>query len=284
MFIKLYCILLLYSDFCDARLIDQSKQDDEGKIIDLLSSINFNNMENIKSESRRSYGNDGDDYDDSSQWKGRWFPGDSKMTMGVHKNCDDGKTNLQIDWDNSPENYTCFERAIEPNDSEEKIYCEYIPKLYYDAHLCMNETIEYDDLIPVYGNHRPVWPVYGEYKFIPRERWLHSIEHGAVVMLYHPCAHPKLIDQLKSLVKNCLRRYIITPYNLVDVDRPFVLVTRGCRMEMTQIVPEIVEAFIRVTGLHGPEDIPEDGGFDEGLIEKAPPRFDESVSTLCSKS
>lgn len=65
--------------------------------------------------------------------------------------------------------------------------------------------------------------------------------------------------------------------------QPFVLVTRGCRMEMTQIVPEIVEAFIRVTGLRGAEDISEDGGFDEGLIEKAAPRSDENISTLCSK-
>lgn len=62
--------------------------DDEEKIIDLLSSINFNNMDNIKSDSRRSYGNDDDD---DSQWKGRWFPSDSKMSMGVHENCDDGK-------------------------------------------------------------------------------------------------------------------------------------------------------------------------------------------------
>lgn len=26
--------------------------------------------------------------------------------------------------------------------------------------------------------HRPLWPVYGEYLFVPPQRWLHSVEHG----------------------------------------------------------------------------------------------------------
>lgn len=59
------------------------------------------------------------------------------------------QTNLQVDWNNSPENYTCYETMIEPSYSiRPKIYCEYIPKFYYDAHICMNETIEYNDIIP----------------------------------------------------------------------------------------------------------------------------------------
>ena len=34
-------------------------------------------------------------------------------------------------------------------------------------------------------------------KFVPAQRWLHNIEHGAVVMLYHPCTHPILVQQLR---------------------------------------------------------------------------------------
>ena len=32
-------------------------------------------------------------------------------------------------------------------------------------------------------------PKYGEYAYLPPQRWLHSLEHGAIVLLYHPCAN-----------------------------------------------------------------------------------------------
>lgn len=38
-------------------------------------------------------------------------------------------------------------------------------------------------------------------------------------MLYHPCANPLEVKRLKSLIKGCLRRHIITPYNLLEEDR-----------------------------------------------------------------
>lgn len=43
-------------------------------------------------------------------------------------------------------------------------------------HYCMSRTIEYDELIPTFGNHRPLWPIYGEYRYLPVQRWLHSLE------------------------------------------------------------------------------------------------------------
>jgi len=26
------------------------------------------------------------------------------------------------------------------------------------------------------GTHRPLWAQYGEYKFVPRQRWVHNLE------------------------------------------------------------------------------------------------------------
>lgn len=26
------------------------------------------------------------------------------------------------------------------------------------------------------GSHRPAWAKYGEYKFLPKQRWLHNLE------------------------------------------------------------------------------------------------------------
>jgi len=36
-------------------------------------------------------------------------------------------------------------------------------------------------------------------------------QHGAVVMLYHPCADPREVDKLRQVVTSCLRRHIISP-------------------------------------------------------------------------
>ena len=42
-------------------------------------------------------------------------------------------------------------------------------------------------------------------RFVPAQRWLHNIEHGAIVMLYHPCTHHTLVEKLRGLVKGCIR-------------------------------------------------------------------------------
>lgn len=38
-------------------------------------------------------------------------------------------------------------------------------------------------------------------------------------MLYHPCAHPTIVNELRSLVANCLKLHIITPYNQLPKQR-----------------------------------------------------------------
>ncbi|VDM28428.1 unnamed protein product [Toxocara canis] len=86
-------------------------------------------------------------------------------------------------------------------------------------HKCMNESIFYDYWPPLRGDHRPNWAVYGEYLFLPPQRWLHNLEHGAIVLLYHPCANVDEVDKLRRLVRSCLYRHIITPYNLLSPQR-----------------------------------------------------------------
>ncbi|PRD36543.1 UNVERIFIED_CONTAM: hypothetical protein NCL1_08408 [Trichonephila clavipes] len=105
------------------------------------------------------------------------------VKMGVASDiCDNAKNNLAIDWDGSPLNYTCYH-----------------PKNRLPVIKGM-KPIE-DCNIPENGNHRPLWPVYGEYIFVPPQRWLHNLEHGAVVMLYHPCAEPREVEKLKKLTR-----------------------------------------------------------------------------------
>ncbi|XP_017760345.1 PREDICTED: uncharacterized protein LOC108550930 isoform X2 [Eufriesea mexicana] len=250
------------------------------------------------------------DYDDElKNWTGQWMPHrpndptlppkifpkvdqssvleSSQSPHGVpmgypSKSCDDAKTNLTLDWDGNPINYTCYDKRIVPDRNIIAIkYCERIPKYYVAIHKCMYEEIEYDDNVPVFGPHRPLWPIYGEYKFLPRQRWLHNLEHGAILALYHPCANPMEVKRLKSLLRGCLRRHVISPSNLLDEHRPLALVAWGCRLSMSYVNPKLVVKFIREHALRGPEEIARDGDFSDGLIRRAKIVSDLDDTMLC---
>ncbi|XP_071443697.1 uncharacterized protein [Hetaerina americana] len=191
------------------------------------------------------------------------------VAMGIPASgCDDAKTNLEIDWNYSPINYTCYNPGYKYKPNRELlplIEMERIPPLYVARHICMDKPISYDRPIPTFGEHRPLWPRYGEYKFVPVQRWIHNLEHGGVVMLYHPCANPIEVNRLRKVVKSCLRRYIITPHTMMDEQRPMALVVWGWRMTMSTVDSGAVREFISKKALHGPEKLSKDGQFDLGL-------------------
>ncbi|XP_022184770.2 uncharacterized protein LOC111044029 [Nilaparvata lugens] len=246
----------------------------------------------------------------SVPWRGRWFPeapaaaaspaaqGTASRTSAttsastsrshldtmsqVDAACDDGKTNLTLDWSGSVENYTCF-LDIFPPDPETAAFImrDYIPTQYHAMHECMNKPIHYTSNLPTFGTHRPVWARYGEYKFLPRQRWLHNLEHGAIVMLYHPCAHPLLVRELKDIVKSCLYRHVITPYNLLSPIRPLALVAWGWAMTMSMVDEESVRQFITAHALRGAENITTDGQYDHLLQDAATIVTSEHDSTVC---
>lgn len=78
--------------------------------------------------------------------------------------------------------------------------------------LCYNENP------PSSGPHRPMWGRWGEYEYMPPQRYIHNLEHGGIAILYHPCVEKDLIDSLRTLA--CSRadddggefRWILTPY------------------------------------------------------------------------
>ncbi|XP_051164179.1 uncharacterized protein LOC127283389 isoform X2 [Leptopilina boulardi] len=266
----------------------------------------FPSQDNLETNPSEHQGNKEFEKDDN--WSGRWFPSKSsdptpppkilpkepqhilqhphpsgKIPMGEKSPlCDDGKTNLTVDWNESPIDYTCYGRKIDPNYGiDPQFYCEKIPNNYEAQHKCMSDVIEYDEDLPLYGTHRPIWPVYGEYKFLPKQRWLHSMEHGAIVMLYHPCANSLEVQILRKLITGCIRRHVISPSNLVSLDRPLVLLTWGCRLSMSYVDPEDVQEFISKFALKGPEQIEDDGDFNKDLLHKAEIVSDMKDSNLC---
>ncbi|XP_045135291.1 uncharacterized protein LOC123518541 isoform X1 [Portunus trituberculatus] len=213
------------------------------------------------------------------------------VAMGIpHVKCDNAKINLTLDWDYSPVNYTCFglkynRLPVRKNfKSVEK--CIELPKNYTPQHVCMNQKLSYNTTLPTYGPHRPLWPVFGEYKFVPVQRWLHSLEHGGIVMLYDPCTEPLLVEQLRKILTGCFRKHIITPYTLLSKERPLALMAWGCSLEMATVNEAEVKAFIKTRALHGPEGhYPKNGSFKEGLLHKAkyPTKY-ENDSIICPEN
>lgn len=91
--------------------------------------------------------------------------------------------------------------------------------------------IPYYPLLPTHEGHRPIWPHYGEYSFVPATRWLHSLEHGGIVFLYHPCALPELVDKVRQVLRSCVRKHVITAdaYR-TSRQRPFAILSWACRL------------------------------------------------------
>ncbi|XP_064620835.1 uncharacterized protein LOC135483743 isoform X2 [Lineus longissimus] len=139
------------------------------------------------------------------------------IKMGVNSGCDNGKTDIEVDWD--PKNhdaYICREGEEAPGAGQmHGLSVAFSHKLYQPIHQCLNIDLKYLEPVPTSGSHRPVWPKYGQYLYVPPQRWIHSLEHGAIVFLYHPCSDQKVVAQFKTAVEsaaNC--KYITTPFRL----------------------------------------------------------------------
>lgn len=88
----------------------------------------------------------------------------------------------------------CYDSIYQVNESTIPLFTFMnIPDRYIPIHRCMHIRIRYSERIPMIGPHRPLWARYGDYFYLPPQRWLHNVEHGAIIALYHPCADPKQV-------------------------------------------------------------------------------------------
>ncbi|XP_076434876.1 uncharacterized protein LOC143274824 isoform X2 [Babylonia areolata] len=197
------------------------------------------------------------------------------VPMGMVPGCDDAKTGIEVDWDpQSSEEYICDEDFITPTKTKVIRHCE--SQTSEPIHVCLPTEISYVNTPPTSGRHRPNWPAYGEYLYVPPQRWLHSLEHGAVVMLYHPCADPGEVSALRDLVRSCLRRHIISPYRLLPPDTPLALLTWGCRLMMSDFRPALSHA------CRGPEgNVASGGQYKAGLLNSSRLVSDYHDTQLC---
>lgn len=121
------------------------------------------------------------------------------------------------------------------------------------AHI--NGPIAYPDTPPAGGNHGPCWADYGVYDdpALPPERFVHNLEHGAVVFLYHcPGGCEDQVSQLAELVAE-LPRTMLTPYP--DMPEGFGAVAWGQRLVSDCLDMSAMRDFYREFFDRAPESV-----------------------------
>jgi len=205
---------------------------------------------------------------------------DSKGRVKMGKSaCDDGEKGIKRDLKKLKKETTCSKHYrgdrkvfLKYGREKNKKFCEDVHPQYVPNHICINETIDYTGYghIVTHGPHRPNWASFGEYSYCPPERYQHNIEHGSVVMLYHPCLNSKQLSAIKRTVSGCIRKHIITPSRIPTLETPVILIAWGCYQKFEFFDLNRVRGFIAKHGLKGPEGhFPKDGVYNFLQVAKA---------------
>ena len=138
------------------------------------------------------------------------------------------------------------------------------------GHIAEDMAIEYDEVPPATGPHRSRWGRWGEYSYMPPQRYLHNLEHGGIVFLYHPCAEDAVVDALRELARARPEddtgpfRWILTPYP--DLPSAVAVLAWEWVYSAECVQPDEIGAFIDRYYRMAPEDVRSDGRYERGWI------------------
>ncbi len=131
------------------------------------------------------------------------------------------------------------------------------------THVTEPTPVVYKANPPASGNHWPMWQEpWGAYPDgLPRERWVHNLEHGGIVLLYNcPSGCDPLVQQLTAL-RNSLQpdrfsvvRVLIVPDALMP--RKVAAVAWNWRWQGDAYDDAALRCFIAARYDRGPESIP----------------------------
>jgi len=130
--------------------------------------------------------------------------------------------------------------------------------------------ITYTQSPPSSGDHRPAWGRWGEYDYLPPQRWLHNLEHGGIAFLYDPCAPSALADALRELARARPDdpagpfRWVLTPYPGLPSPVAAVAWEHTWLSECVDAIS--LGAFIEAHYRQAPEDVAADGSYTTGWI------------------
>jgi hypothetical protein len=141
-----------------------------------------------------------------------------------------------------------------------------------NTHIQAPEPIAYEANPPTHGAHRPQWGRWGEYMYLPPQRWIHNMEHGGVVALYHPCAPASVVLELRELMRDFDGmnqgefRWILTPYP--DLKSTLAIVAWQWVYQAPEFREDEVRHFVEDHYNMGPEDVGPHGGYDDRWLGK----------------
>ncbi len=128
-------------------------------------------------------------------------------------------------------------------------------------HVPAGSPITYAAHPPASGPHYPAPAPAGVYAqgLLPGY-WVHSLEHGYIVLAYKPPVPDSLLAEFNSMVADFPKsrfgnvKLVIVPYP--EMLHPFALMAWGWRLEMETFDRGTVLKFYRAHVDRGPEDIP----------------------------
>ena len=145
------------------------------------------------------------------------------------------------------------------------------PDAWVATHVPLPTAIDYDDEPPSSGPHRPEWARWGEYDYLPPQRWLHNCEHGGLALLYHPCAPASVRDDLYAWATAQPRdedggefRWVLTPYP--GLQTPAMVVAWNVKVPLTCVEDATLDAFKAEHYRNAYEDVAAHGGYDYGWL------------------
>lgn len=105
------------------------------------------------------------------------------------------------------------------------------------------EPVTYAQTPPAGGPHNPAWQNCGVYtQPIPNENAVHSLEHGAIWITYHPDLPESEVQELQALTRQSGFR-LLSPYP--DLPSPIVLSAWGYQIQLEQADDARLTDFIR---------------------------------------
>jgi len=168
--------------------------------------------------------------------------------------------------------------------AERQIFHE--PQSIHDLqylHVCFNQRITLGDQRALYSRewalppsttaHRNVWGKWGEYTYLPSERWVHNVEHGGVAFLYDSCMSETALQIYRKFVYSLSGdaggpfRFVLTPYRLNHGQfflmlYPFMVVTYGYVFASHCFSFGEITSFILSHYRSSVEDFPGGGNYD----------------------
>jgi hypothetical protein len=130
-----------------------------------------------------------------------------------------------------------------------------------NTHVDPGKPIQYRAQPPASGNHypRPAPPGVYPQGILPGY-WVHSLEHGYIVLAYRPPVSPEMIAQFEGMVRDFPRskygfaKLVVVPY--AEMSHPYAVLAWTWRLWLDQFDRQKILAFYRAHVDHAPEDVP----------------------------